>query len=209
VNAFVDQIARQIPLTEPDCVRVGIDGADGAGKTIFADTLAATLLALGRTVIRVSADDFHNVREVRYRRGRNSAEGFWLDAFNYPRLIVDVLLPLGPGGSRRYRPKAHDLRTDAVLDPPERLAQPGSVLVLDGLFLHRAELAGRWEFSVFLDVPEDVRIYRLVEPDGSGIDLTRYLQAHRLYVAACAPAEQATVVVANTSPEHPSLVIWR
>ncbi len=209
MNTVIDQIARRVPpATGSDCVRVGIDGGDAAGKTIFADELAAALRSLGRPVIRVSADDFHNPRDVRYRRGRHSAEGFWLDAFNYPRLIADVLIPLGPGGSRRYRPKAHDLRTDAILDPPERLAQPGSVLVLDGLFLHRDELAGQWEFSVFLDVPEDVRTRRLVERDGS-LDPTRYLQAHRTYLAACAPSERAGVVVANTSPEHPSVVIWR
>jgi hypothetical protein len=34
---------------------------------------------------------------VRYRRGRSSPEGFWLDSFNYERLRADVLEPLGPG----------------------------------------------------------------------------------------------------------------
>jgi hypothetical protein len=42
-----------------DCVRVGVDGADVAGKTVFADQLAELLLASGREVVRISADGFH------------------------------------------------------------------------------------------------------------------------------------------------------
>ena len=97
-----------------DCVRVGIDGVDGSGKTVFAGELADALAIIGRPVVRISVDDFHNVSAVRYRRGRSSPEGCWLDSFNYERLRADVLEPLGPGG-RRYRSSAHDLYTDLVL----------------------------------------------------------------------------------------------
>lgn len=68
-----------------DCVRVGIVGPDGAGTTVFADELAATLRARNRPVVRVSLDDFHNVRAARYRLGRDSPDGFCRHAFNYAR----------------------------------------------------------------------------------------------------------------------------
>jgi len=58
------------PSTAEDCVRVGIDGVDGAGKTTFADALATTLQQQGRPVVRVSVDDFHHPRAIRYARGR-------------------------------------------------------------------------------------------------------------------------------------------
>lgn len=61
--------------------RVGIDGVDGAGKTIFADELAVALRGFGRPAVRVSLDGFHNPRHVRYRGGRSSPEGFWLDSY--------------------------------------------------------------------------------------------------------------------------------
>jgi uridine kinase len=125
-------VAEAIPASDGDsCVRVAIDGSDGSGKTMFADELAAVLRRHRRTVVRVSADDFHNVRAVRYRRGRDSAEGFWLDSYNYDRLRLDVLDPFGRGGSRRYRLAAHDLRTDAVLYPAPLTAPPGAVLIRD------------------------------------------------------------------------------
>jgi uridine kinase len=107
----------------------------------------------GRTVIRISADDFHHPRAVQYRRGRASPEGFWPDTYDYEALHRDVLRPLGPGGDRRFRPASHDLRTDQPLDPPWQTAPAAAVAIIDGLFLHRDGLACRWQFSVGLDVP--------------------------------------------------------
>ena len=157
-----------MPLTFGQaCVRVGVDGVDGAGKTCFADELAEALRRRGRPVVRVGIDDFHQVRAVRYRRGRRSPSGFWLDSFDYPRLWAQVLTPLGPGGDRRYRPAGHDLATDRVLAPPPVKAPAGAVLVLDGIFLHRDELAGAWELSVFLDVGFAETARRMADRDGS------------------------------------------
>ena len=194
-----------------DCVRVAVDGADGAGKTTFADELATGLDELGRAVVRVSVDDFHSVREVRYRRGRTSPEGYWLDSYDYARLRADVLDPLGPGGTRRYRRAAHDLDTDAELRPPEEVAPPGAVLVLDGIFLHRDGLAELWDLSVWLAVPFTVTASRMAVRDGSDPDpehpsMTRYVEGQRRYLAACAPVSRADVVIDNTLPQSPVLL---
>lgn len=67
-RAVLEEVAARLPDRAPDGVRVGIDGVDGVGKTTFADHLAAVLQHAGRSVVRVSADDFHHPREVRYRR---------------------------------------------------------------------------------------------------------------------------------------------
>src|SRR5205085_2206643 len=104
---------------------------DGAGKTMFADGLAASLRAAGRPVIRASVDAFHRPRAQRYRRGRQSPSGFWLDSYDYDRLRADLLDPLGPGGSRHYRTAAHDLATDRPVDGGWAVAPPCAVLVLD------------------------------------------------------------------------------
>ena len=190
------------PSTGEDCVRVGIDGVDGAGKTTFADALAWTLHQQGRPVVRVSVDDFHHPRAIRYARGRDSPEGFWLDAFDYARLLSDVLVPLGPGGTREFKPAAHSLATDRVLDPPAQRAAPGSVIVVDGLFLHRDELAQCWEFSVFLDVPFSVSLARMAAREGSSPDparpsMQRYVRAQQIYFDSCRPRDRASVVVDN------------
>ena len=53
---------------------------------MFADELAAVLRDRGHTVIRASVDGFHNPREIRYQRGRQSPAGYYLDSFDYDRL---------------------------------------------------------------------------------------------------------------------------
>ena len=123
-------------------------------------------------MVRVSADDFHQPHAVRYRRGRESPEEFWLDSYDYPALRANVLDPLAPGGGRHYRPGVHDLATDGRLDLPWREAPAGAVLVLDGLFLHRDELAGVWDLSVFLRVPFEVTAARMAVRDGTAPDPT-------------------------------------
>ncbi|WP_238164185.1 AAA family ATPase [Kribbella pittospori] len=202
-------MADEIPHpTSDDCVRVGIDGVDGSGKTTFANELAAALRTAARPVVRVSVDDFHNVRAIRYRRGRTSPEGFWQDAFNYDRLHTDVLDPLGPGGSRHYRPAAHDLSTDQILDLPYQVAPPGAVLVVDGLFLHRNELKNAWDLSIFLDVPFNITIQRMSHRDGTNPDpnhptVRRYVDAQHLYFKTCNPHQKADILIDNTSLNTP------
>ncbi|MEO7260686.1 MAG: uridine kinase [Jatrophihabitantaceae bacterium] len=208
---LMELIAGLIPPTEADCVRVGVDGVDGAGKTCFADELAGLLRRRGRPVIRVRVDDFHHVRQIRYRRGRTSPVGFWSDSYDYPRLWAEVLTPLGPGGSRRYRPVGHDLETDQVLRPPLADAPAGAVLLLDGIFLHRDELAGAWDLSIFLDVGFGETARRLASRDGSEPDpdhrsLARYVHAQRHYLASCLPWQRADIVVDNTALATPVLL---
>lgn len=192
-------------------VLVAVDGVDGAGKSTFADELGEVLRGRGRQVVRASVDGFHAPRAVRYRRGRYSPDGFWLDAFDLVRLRSDLLEPFGPGGSGRYRTASHDLATDEPLDLPWQQAPAGAVLVLDGLFLHRDELRGWWDLSVYLDVPFPVSTARLAARDGTPADpghpqLLRYVQAQQLYGAHCRPWLRAGVVVDNTDLDDPRLL---
>ena len=146
---LIHHVASMIPSPRPPrCVRVAVDGVDGSGKTVFATHLAAELRDIGRCVVHVSADGFHHVKAVRHRRGRDSAEGFWLDSYDYQALLENVLDPFAPDGSRRYRQAVHNVATDALLGLPWWVAPAGAVLVVDGLFLHRDELTCVWDFSV-------------------------------------------------------------
>ncbi|GAB1640161.1 hypothetical protein KRMM14A1259_05840 [Krasilnikovia sp. MM14-A1259] len=188
-----------------------MDGPDGSGKTSFADDLAAALRALGRPVVRISLDDFLNLRTVRYRQGRHSPQGFWEDSYDYARFAADVLTPLGPGGSRRYRPAAYDLKTDTMLEPEPSTAEAETVVVVDGLFLHRDELAAAWDFSVFLDVPFPVTAERMAHRDGTHPDpehptMRRYVEGQRIYFRTCFPHQRAGILIDNRDFDAPRIV---
>ena len=167
--------------------------------------------ALGHPVVRVSLDDFHHPQAIRYRLGRGSPEGFWLHAFDYPRFRRDVLDPFGPDGDRQYRPASLDLAADAPLDPEPVAAAPGSVLIVDGLFLLRDELAAAWDLSIFLDVPFTETARRMAARDGTDPDpghpsVRRYMQAQQIYFRQCAPQQRADVLVDNRDVGAPRIL---
>ncbi|GCD18977.1 hypothetical protein CTKZ_05390 [Cellulomonas algicola] len=210
---LLDELAALVP--DPAALRrpvlVGVDGVDGAGKTVLADELAVALGTDGRTVVRASVDGFHRARADRYARGRRSPEGFYRDSYDHDALHRELLAPFGPGGSRRYRTAVRDVATDRLLDAPLRTAPDDAVLVVDGIFLHRPELAGWWDVSVFLRVPFDVTFARMAARDGCPADPddpvnARYRDGQLLYLAEVAPADRATVVVDNADPARPVLV---
>jgi len=206
------EVIARLPLpVDDDCVLVAVDGVDGAGKTTFADALAVALTAEGRQVARVLLDDFHHVRRIRHSRGSDSPEGFWLDSYDYERFTQYVLEPLGPGGHRRYRPRGHDLDSDATLCPEQITAEAGTVVVVDGLFLHRDELRHRWRLSIFLDVPFTETARRMAHRDGSHADpdhpsMRRYVGGQQIYLHTCEPHTRASLVIDNTDPESPRIV---
>jgi uridine kinase len=200
-----------VPLIRaPATLRVAVDGVDGAGKTVFADELADVLRARGREVVRASVDDFHRVRASRYARGIASAEGFWLDSFDYTRFRTELLVPFGRGGGHRFRRGIHDLDTDELIDAPLEDVPPGSVLLVDGIFLHRDEVADEWDFSIFLSVDFQVSVPRMAVRDGGSPDVDdelnqRYVGAQRHYLKTCAPASRANLVIDNNDVTNPVL----
>jgi uridine kinase len=190
---------------------VAIDGVDGVGKSCFADELAVTMEAHGLATVRASVDGFHQPPAIRYRRGRASAEGFYLDSYRYDDLDRVLLRPFGPAGDRRYRRAIYDVDAEQELELPVETAPAGSVLVVDGIFLHRPELRDRWDLSVFLDAPFEVTVPRGAQrgsgsPDPQAPSNRRYVEGQRLYLARCRPRARATLVIDNTELDHPRIV---
>lgn len=196
--------------------RVAIDGPDGAGKTTFADELARELEARGTGVIRAGIDGFHHPAVIRYRLGRNSPDGFFLDSFNYAGLRDALLDPLSPGGSGVYHDAVFDYRSDMPVYSPSREARPGDVLVFDGVFLLCPELRRYWDLSVFLDVPFRISVPRLVErdprlgpPDPDAPENRRYVEGEKRYMRECEPLKRANLVIDNAELANPRITAER
>jgi uridine kinase len=189
---------------------VAVDGADGVGKTWFADELADTLRDDGRSVMRASIDDFHHPREHRHALGRTGTT-VWTRSFDYRALRRELLDPWLAGPGSAYRCRWHDLVTDKLVDAlPESVPESG-VLVVDGVFAQRAELRPCWDLVVYLDAPDEVRLSRLAARDGASPDpddpdQRRYLDAQRLYREAADPLGSADVIVDHTDLDEPVLV---
>jgi uridine kinase len=109
-----------------------------------------------------------------------------------------------------HRPRAERYRLGRT-SPEGFQAGADTVLVFDGIFLHRSELREQWDFSIFLQVGFDVSVARCASRDGTSPDPfagvnQRYVEGQRRYFHDARPWRQATVVVDNTNLAEPSIV---
>ena len=196
-------------------VRVAIDGVDGAGKTTLADALAPLVAEQGRPAIRASVDDFHHPRTLRYARGRYSPDGFYLDSYDYDAFRKLLLDPVSAGGSGRYIARSFDLDNDRPFDPISQQAPPAAALIIDGIFLHRAELRSYWDLSVFLKVDFEVSVSRgtqrgpaLDSQDAAGPLNQRYVGGQMRYFRESAPEQRADIVIDYNDLRQPKILKW-
>lgn len=195
-------------------VRVAVDGVTAAGKTTLADELAAAVAARGGSAIRLSMDGYHHPRAHRHRQGRDSASGYYEDAYDFASFARLVLTPLGPTGDLRYCPAILDLAQDETLELAVVTAERDAILIVDGSFLQRSELAGLWDEVVFVDTElsrakargssRDAEQFGSVEIAEKAFD-DRYHAACRRYLHEVDPESSASIVVNNDDLAEPAL----
>ena len=133
---------------------VAIDGPSGGGKS----TLAGALALRTRCVV-VAGDDFYNPA----LSGEHPPE--WADseiadqAFDWRRLRSEAIEPLLAGRPARYAPYDWAAR-DGSLASPRTLA-PAPLVVLEGVYSSRPELADLVDLHVFVGIEPTERQTRL------------------------------------------------
>ncbi|PRY69647.1 uridine kinase [Glaciihabitans tibetensis] len=166
-------------------VIVAVDAPGQADATTFADDLADAIRAKSHAAFRASLIDFSRPRAEREARGADSAEGAYRDAFDYPTLTRALIEPFRRGGSASFVTASFDVARDTPVENEGQTAPDDAILIVDGPFLNRAELAGFWNYSVWLDAAGE------------------RTAAEALYAHEVAPRTKATAIVDNSDPEHP------
>jgi uridine kinase len=192
---------------------VAIDGMSCVGKSMLATELSPVLEAAGRSVVRISYDDFHQPRAVRHRRERLSPEGYLDDSYDPDALRALVLEPLARS-ENHVRAASYDLAEErpAAADPVA--VQPGAVVLVEGEFLLGPQLGVDWDLGILLvGEPGAVLDRALVRDADLGtpeqvreVYLRRYLGAWSLYEERHDPWTRADVVVDLTDPLAPRLL---
>jgi len=200
-------------------LRVGIDGVDASGKTTFAEELAQFIHSkTERQIIRASIDGFHNPSSIRTAKGNNSPEGYYNDSFNYDSLVSNLLEPLGPGGNRTIKRRIFDFRNDSSVFTEDELVSSDSILLFDGVFLHRSKLLEYWDLSIFLDVPFETTVARAMKRDtylfGDESKVqerykTRYVPGQLIYLKEMNPKDHASIVIDNSVIEDATILFIR
>jgi uridine kinase len=150
-------------------------------------TLADRLAAAVPGAARASIDDFLRPRAERYGRGELDPEGYYRDSFDDAALLAAI------GGAA------------------------SSVVLVDGVFLHRPSLRSAFTVTVYLRVTDEEVLRRAVVRDtglmGSPADVRRrytgrYLPGQALYRAEADPEAVADVLIDNEDPAAPVVVRW-
>ena len=193
-------------------IRVGIDGVDASGKTTLANLLADYLKSQNVDIIRASIDGFHNPKSIRYKKGRNSPEGYYKDSFNNQAIIDNLLAPLGENENLQYKKAIFDFKTDSEVVLPVETANKDSILIMDGVFLFRPELADYWDLKIFIEADFKITVSRATKRDGYYLGSEqeildkynqRYVPGKQLYFQEAHPQETADIIIENSDFENP------
>lgn len=177
---------------------VVVDGRHGAGQREFADALAEVLQLKGSKVFRASIDNFFRPRSDREREGWFDGEAHYREAYDYSLLRRVLIDPFHTSGSTGFVLTGFDeIRDQPVFQPKWMSAGPDAILILDGVFLNRQELAGLWNYSIWLSTP------LVVSEDP---EVARDSAADEAYVKAANPSVLATTIIDNQDPDHPRRV---
>jgi uridine kinase len=182
---------------------VAVDGVDAAGKTTLADGIAAVLQEDNVPVLRASIDGFHHPASRRYRRlGSDPGRSYYEDSFDHTAIQDELLVPFRAG--RPVRTAVFDYRTDTAVTVAPIDVPNGCVLVFDGVFLQRPELAPWWDLVIFLRIDPEVALKRALarDRDSMGGDAERryrerYIPGQEHYLRS-GPETRADVVVDTT-----------
>jgi uridine kinase len=153
---------------------IGVDGKGATGKTKLADRIAA---ALPKSVV-VHVDDF----------ARPDLQGWERDRF-----VRQVLMPLLAGRPGRYQRWDFDRNAGAEW----HIVPVGVPVVVEGVSATDERLGVPWDFTIWIEVPYQVRLARALERDGpERMDrwLTDWMPSEDAYEAAQRPQDRVDLV---------------
>ncbi|MFD0581200.1 uridine kinase family protein [Dactylosporangium darangshiense] len=171
----------------PGATIVAIDGAGGSGKTTVAAAVAALLD--GATIVH--GDDFYRPMPEPERERLSAEEGYWR-YFDWERLRDEVLAPLHAGRPARYR--SYDWET-GDLGPWHEIAA-GTVVVVEGVYTARPELARYYGLTAYVDTPRETCLRRVRDRGENPPEwIARWRAAEDHYIRTTAPQTRADMVV--------------
>lgn len=183
---------------------VGIDGGTGAGKTTLVQNISSSLQSAGRNVVVLHVDDFIHPRSIRY----NDLYEEWYCYYNlqwrYDYLVETVLESAKNNQGINKQIELYDKETDEYALKNISIA-PGSILIIEGVFLQRDELRDYFDLMFFIDVDKRIRLNRVLNRDAYIGDKeqirkkyeTRYFLAEDYYTQEHRPKENADIILCN------------
>lgn len=140
---------------------VGIDGGTGAGKSTLADSLQCQLKKLGLTIITLHIDDFIHKKSIRYDNSKEEWFCFYNLQWRYDYLTNEMLVPAKANQNLNKNIEIYNKQIDEY-KKISLIAKTPYVVILEGIFLQRVELKKFLDYTIFIDVPREERLKRVL-----------------------------------------------
>jgi len=181
---------------------LGIDGLGGAGKTTVAERIQLEFV----DSVLLHIDDFIHPKSIRYAEGLEPWKAYYFEQWRYSYLIGEILEPIRKGKPVHKKIEVYNKINDSYdekwIDLPV-----GGMLLIEGVFLQRAELRDYFDHVIFIDIDKEIRLQRVLERDsyiGSQQEILnkyndRYFPAEEEYIRENNPVILADFVINGTS----------
>jgi len=193
----------------------GITGMDTSGKSTLATSLADELERLGFSVQIIHLDDFHRSRADRYLPDIPEPVQYFEHSFNYERLRDEVLKPIRDEGWLDTSLICLNVLEDTWTTERQYLVDGDTVVLLEGVFLFRPDIAHFLDLIIYLEIDEANVIARAQRRDapihGDAIlekYQTKYLPAQRAYLEEYPAEINADVIIDNNDWDDPNVIKW-
>lgn len=181
---------------------VGINGLGGAGKSTLVNSLKSELQNESYNSYILHIDDFIHPKSIRYNDSKEEWYCYYNLQWRYDYLIKEILDPIKRGEKIDKEIEFYDKENDTYVK--KHIYIPlNSILLLEGVFLQRKEIKDYLDFVIYLDVPQEIRLDRVLKRDiyiGSADDIKdkynrRYFPAEDRYILEYSPALNADLVL--------------
>jgi len=191
------RIVGEVVATRHAPVTVALDGPSGAGKSTI-----ARALAIATAGVLVPSDDFFAAQLTRVEWDARSPMERARDAIDWSRLRRCAIEPLRAGKRAVWHPfdfgaGERDDGSYAMATHVEQ-REPAPVIIIDGAYSARPELADLLDLTVLVDAPESVRHARLEAREEAAFLQAwhqRWDDAERYYFGQVRPIESFDLVV--------------
>jgi uridine kinase len=176
-------------------ILVALDGGSGVGKSTL-----ALLITQALNAALIQSDDFYAAHISHAEWESRSTEQRITDVIDWRRLRIEALEPLLAMKPARWHPfdfeavrpdGTYPMRTDFVE------CQPANIILLDGAYSSRPELADLIDLSILIDVPVAVRHARIAARESNNMDSwhARWDAAEAYYLTHVRPKSSFDLVV--------------
>ncbi len=176
---------RKVPIL------IALDGRSGTGKTTLAKAIASKL----DSVTVILGDDFYaggTIKEWAKKTAEEKAD----QVIDWKRMRKEVLEPLLAKRIAKWHPFNWD--AEQGLSEETIVVKPASVIILDGAYSARPELADLIDFSVLVQADDNIRRGRLKDREGEPFMKTWhpvYDEAEDYYFSQVRPPSEFDLVV--------------